>query len=443
MESGDGLLVRVRARHGARGIRASELRAVAQLAAAHGNGLLEVTRRARLQVRGVRADSLGALQHSIVELGLAADSAALEQSADALIVTPWSGLSPACADLDATAAALESALAQARACEGASSKLGILLDSGYALVSIAADIHVDIDAQSSERARIHVSSGPEAWSYLGDCDVADVAKLVVALLSALRESSTCERVRELVAAVGLNALRELARGSARSFEAASAKEVKLPRRQQNAKRRQGSSADTDHRICSMGASSAAGSPAWLEFGLPFGSGDRATWGALASIAERYGSSEIRVTPSRTALVPGVERAQLAAALELAEATGWITDPSDPLLRVAACPGAPACRSAAGETRTLARELAPLLGANESLHVSGCAKGCAHGGPASITVVRRADGCSLGFGLSAAQTAEADRQALPELRATLVRRSAPAHARTLARDPSTVHARELR
>jgi precorrin-3B synthase len=150
-----------------------------------------------------------------------------------------------------------------------------------------------------------------------------------------------------------------------------------------------------------------------------------------------------VTPARTVLVPGVEREQLTAALELAEAAGWITDSSDPLLRVAACPGAPACSSAAGETRTFARELAALLGASESLHVSGCAKGCAQSGAASITLVRRPDGCSLGFDLSAAQTAETGRLTLPEARAALVSRSHPPYARTLARDPSTLQARELR
>jgi precorrin-3B synthase len=420
MESGDGLLVRVRARHGARGIRASDVRAVAQLAAAHGNGLLEVTRRARLQVRGVRAESLAALQRAIVELGLAADCAELEQSADALIVNPWSGLSPACAELDAIAGALERAFAQSRVCEGASSKLGIVLDSGYALLDIAADIHVNVEAERVNRASIHVASGVGRWSYLLECDVADVARTVVALLSGLRESS-CERIRELVDTVGVDALRE--RSNIRPHRSDSTKTLHFSKIGAP-----GGDADTRE---------------WLEFGLPFGAGDPTSWAQLALIAEGCGSNEVRVTPFRTVIVLGVAREQRTAALELAKAAGWITDPSDPLLRVAACPGAPKCTAGAGETRTFARELAPLLGAGESLHVSGCAKGCAQNGAASITVVRRADGCNLGFGLTTLQTAETARLSLPETRAVLAGRAHPSQTRTLARDPSTVQARELR
>jgi sulfite reductase beta subunit-like hemoprotein len=86
----------------------------------------------------------------------------------------------------------------------------------------------------------------------------------------------------------------------------------------------------------------------------------------------------------------------------------ICDPADPLLRVEACPGAPACASALGETRAFARALAtalPLHAAltrGATLHVSGCDKGCACSGPASVTVVHAADGCKLGFSVDVAQ-----------------------------------------
>jgi precorrin-3B synthase len=67
---------------------------------------------------------------------------------------------------------------------------------------------------------------------------------------------------------------------------------------------------------------------------------------------------------------------------------------DPLLRVDACPGAPACASATVATHALARALAASLdslgggGARPSLHVSGCAKGCARARPADVTLVGR-------------------------------------------------------
>jgi sulfite reductase beta subunit-like hemoprotein len=74
-----------------------------------------------------------------------------------------------------------------------------------------------------------------------------------------------------------------------------------------------------------------------------------------------------------------------------------------MLRVIACPGAPACSSAWGETRALARRLSARLAPDRTLHVSGCSKGCASSEPADITIVHAADGCKLGFGLDVTQT----------------------------------------
>lgn len=57
-----------------------------------------------------------------------------------------------------------------------------------------------------------------------------------------------------------------------------------------------------------------------------------------------------------------------------------------MLATDACPGAPFCPQAQAETRAIARELAPRV--RGSLHVSGCAKGCARYRPADITLVGR-------------------------------------------------------
>jgi precorrin-3B synthase len=65
--------------------------------------------------------------------------------------------------------------------------------------------------------------------------------------------------------------------------------------------------------------------------------------------------------------------------------GLIVDENDPLLRIDACPGAPACRSASVDTRRTARRLA-AAGFAGTLHVSGCAKGCARSTPADLTLV---------------------------------------------------------
>jgi sulfite reductase beta subunit-like hemoprotein len=62
--------------------------------------------------------------------------------------------------------------------------------------------------------------------------------------------------------------------------------------------------------------------------------------------------------------------------------------------LSACIGSDGCASGQIAARTVAADLSHALAANTSLHVSGCTKGCAHPGPADITLVGRADGYGL-------------------------------------------------
>ena len=55
---------------------------------------------------------------------------------------------------------------------------------------------------------------------------------------------------------------------------------------------------------------------------------------------------------------------------------------------------PACRQALQPTRELARRLARHLPEAATLHVSGCAKGCAKAEAASITLTGTGDGFDL-------------------------------------------------
>ncbi len=89
----------------------------------------------------------------------------------------------------------------------------------------------------------------------------------------------------------------------------------------------------------------------------------------ATLAELAACGPLRITPWRMLLVEGLT---VAPALP-----GLIHRADDPLLRVVACSGAPSCRQGVAATRPLARSLAAQVAPGELLHVSGCAKGCAH------------------------------------------------------------------
>jgi precorrin-3B synthase len=115
--------------------------------------------------------------------------------------------------------------------------------------------------------------------------------------------------------------------------------------------------------------------------LAFGQMRAETLHAFATLGH-----EIRPTPWRMLLLVG--------ATALPAIPGLITNPTDPFLRITACTGAPACPQALGDTRTLARALAPHLPPGQMLHVSGCAKGCAHPGPAPLTLTATGTGYHL-------------------------------------------------
>ena len=104
---------------------------------------------------------------------------------------------------------------------------------------------------------------------------------------------------------------------------------------------------------------------------------------LASLAKQGG---LRMTPWRMLLVE--------SAREFPGVAGIITDPADPLLRIIACTGAPACPQGLSRTRPIAQALAPHLPYGAFLHVSGCAKGCAHPKAAPLTVTATETGFDL-------------------------------------------------
>ena len=98
------------------------------------------------------------------------------------------------------------------------------------------------------------------------------------------------------------------------------------------------------------------------------------------------NSPLRITPWRMILIEGA-----ASAPDL---PGLITDPTDPRLNVTACTGAPGCPQALQPTRDLARRFAAQVPPGQHLHVSGCAKGCAHPAPCDITLTATPQGFTL-------------------------------------------------
>jgi len=135
----------------------------------------------------------------------------------------------------------------------------------------------------------------------------------------------------------------------------------------------------------------------LGVALPFGHAEAAALADLTRLAAAHGARSICPAPDRALMLIGVPPRHAAALAGAAERLGFVVRPGDPRRRIVACSGAPACASGFIDARRIAAALSPQLaglGAGIAVHVSGCAKGCAHPAAVALTVVGDEHGCGI-------------------------------------------------
>jgi precorrin-3B synthase len=340
MQSGDGLVVRIRP-HGGR-IDADQAAGVAELAAQYGNGLIDLTSRANLQVRGVSEASYPALMGELAQLALLDPDPDTEGRRNILVTPFWE----AGDEVASIADELERALAVGPA--GLPVKFGFAVDCGRERVLSGDSADVRIERDEAGRLIVRADGAELGRSVARD----EAVKFALGLAEWFVSSGGANQGRGRMAAhIDAGArLPESLRGHAQ------------PAR--------GSFAPKPH-LSSQGAL----------FGVAFGQVTHATLNRLAKHA-----SALRMTPWRMMLAEGLH--------EMPHFEGLITRAFDPRLRVIACSGAPRCLEAHADTRALAAALAPNLDAGVTLHVSGCAKGCAHPRSAPLTLVGTSEGFDL-------------------------------------------------
>jgi ferredoxin-nitrite reductase len=104
--------------------------------------------------------------------------------------------------------------------------------------------------------------------------------------------------------------------------------------------------------------------------------------ALADIAERFGSGDLRLTVWQNLLIPNIPSQHLAAACAALQAAGLSHTAGTVLSGTVACTGSRGCRFAATDTKSHALEIARSLDSLFSihqpvnLHVTGCSHSCA-------------------------------------------------------------------
>jgi precorrin-3B synthase len=354
MASGDGLLARVKPPLGR--LNAEAARALAAAARRFGDGQIELTSRAALQVRGLSEMSLPPFQQAVLAAGLAHRDPAVERRRN-LVVSPLASSAGL-----ALAAELEDWIADDRALAALPSKFG------FAVETPGGDIAVEPD--------------PQGWRIrLDGCETSSLTAEPLAAIRVITHrflalaAEQAEPPRRMAALVGRCRPEAIFTG----VDLTLAEAPNAP----SAKRTEGA-------FLAAGALEGA-----FALGLPFGAFPAEGLGVAAGLAERFADGELRTSPWRALVLVGVsDEARLRAA---AEAGGFLADPHDPRLSVIACAGAPGCASAHAPTRPDAAVFAAVFAAGRLpglVHLSGCAKGCAHPGPAALTLVAAADGYGL-------------------------------------------------
>jgi precorrin-3B synthase len=132
----------------------------------------------------------------------------------------------------------------------------------------------------------------------------------------------------------------------------------------------------------------------------FGRVNAATLGALGHLLRQQQLTTVRITPWRAFAFNCSSVAQAAAVLADAASIGLMTDRQDPALGVIACIGAAGCWQTQLDTLAEAERLVANRPAEIEpgalVHVSGCDKFCATRAPVSMTLLGRADQTGFDF-----------------------------------------------
>lgn len=350
MLSGDGLIVRVRPRCGAFTLPTAA--ALADLAQRLGNGHIDLTRRANLQLRGLSDERLPELQAELARLGLL-DRDAETEAVRNVMVAPLAGLDPECVDVRPIARAIDDALTSDSRLRALPGKFGLLVDGGgtLSIVSERADICL---AATGDGVMFGLDT-PQGTQWLGALPADRAAEAAIAAAHGFLAVGARGRMRAAFAEVKASV--EPLLSPAAWVPPAGGRKLGMVRR-------------------------AVGVAA------PFGRLQAHHLRHLVALATTAGASDLRLSPWRTVYFGVRDAAAALETLEEARDGGLIVEDNDPVLQVEACPGAPDCTSSSVDARGDARRLATMAavrGYRGSIHVSGCAKGCARSAPSDLVL----------------------------------------------------------
>jgi precorrin-3B synthase len=361
MATGDGLLVRLTPTGATMSCEA--FAALCTAARNCGNGVIEITSRGSIQVRGLTEASAKSFAAAVAGIDLAFGEG------PPVLSDPLAGLDPEeSGDASAIAADLRRAIAAAPFTTDIGPKVSVAIDGGGTLHldAVAADVRMRAQARD---ARLHVAVGGDAESAtpIGAVAAEHAVEAAMRMLRVIAAGGPAARARDIFATNGAAAFRQVIADILVDLPPPPLRPAADP---------------LDTHTLRDGQLA-------IGFGLAFGHVHSTALEELARAAAESGATGYRTAPGRALLVVGVTENGAGHLANIAQRLGFIVRADDPRRQIVACAGAPICASAEISTRALAPSLAKVVVAGADapmVHLSGCTKGCACPRSAPLTVV---------------------------------------------------------
>jgi len=362
MTTGDGLLVRLTPTGTTMPCEA--FAAVCTAARTYGNGVIEITSRGSVQIRGLTEDSVKQFAATVAGIDLAFGEG------PPVLSDPLAGLDPQEAvDAGAIAADLRRAIAVAPFGADIGPKVSVAIDGAGVLHLDAVAADVRMRAQASG-AHLHIAVGGDAGTAapIGAVAGKHAVEAAMRMLRVIAAGGPAARARDIVATNGAAAFRRVISDILVDLPPPPRRPAADPL---------GMHALRDGRLA-------------IGLGLAFGHAHATALEELTRAAADVGATGLRTAPGRALLVVGVTEDSAERLADIAQRLGFIVRADDPRRQIVACAGAPICAAAEISTRAIAPSLAAnaaIAGADAPMvHLSGCAKGCACPRSTPLTVV---------------------------------------------------------
>ena len=386
----DGLLTRLRIPGGV--LNELQCQTIAQLLETLGLEYVQVTNRANLQLRSLDRDLDRDLLAKLTECGLAASNPAVDGIRNVML-SPTAGIDAAeLIDLRPLAATWLEYLDNHPELGILSSKFSVGFDGGGSVGILDRPNDITLLAVSATEFSLYLSMGDRGDRPM-PVGVILTADACLPMLAAIAQSYRQQievsggdvrrkpRLRDIISHCGLAEFGELVRREIRGSSHFIFKNLDL-------------NLDSD-RVNSelhLGAHLQRQTDRYyLGIVLPLGRWTVGQIRGLGSIAARYGSGTIRLTPWQNILIPDVLASNLAQVQRSIADFGLVQTATHPSSLLRACAGATGCQFGATDTQADAIALSEYLAAKFTLdrslniHLSGCEKSCAQHDRADITL----------------------------------------------------------